>query len=133
MKVLLKGILSPEDARLCARYGFDGIIVSNHGGRAGDFGTTSISVLADVIAAVRGAIPVLVDSGFRRGMDIVKALALGATAVGVGRPYLWGLGAFGQQGVERVLELLNTETKVAMAHVGASRISDLTPGMVHRV
>jgi isopentenyl diphosphate isomerase/L-lactate dehydrogenase-like FMN-dependent dehydrogenase len=87
-------------------------------------------VLPDVLAAVRGRIPVLVDSGFRRGMDIVKAMAMGATAVGVGRPYLWGLGAFGQHGVERVLEILREETKTAMAEVGAATIKDLAPALI---
>lgn len=132
MKVVLKGVLAAEDASLCVKYGFDGIIVSNHGGRAGDFGTTSISVLPGIAAAVQRKIPILVDSGFRRGMDAVKALALGATAVGIGRPYLWGLGAFGQAGVERVLEILRTETMVSMAEVGASTIEDLRALTVSR-
>jgi isopentenyl diphosphate isomerase/L-lactate dehydrogenase-like FMN-dependent dehydrogenase len=131
LKVVLKGIMAPEDAVLSVKHGFDGIIVSNHGGRVGDFGASSISVLPDVLAAVRGRIPVLVDSGFRRGMDIVKAMAMGATAVGVGRPYLWGLGAFGQHGVERVLEILREETKTAMAEVGAATIKDLMPTLIH--
>lgn len=130
MKVTLKGIVAPEDAALCVKYGVDGIVVSNHGGRVGDFGTSSISVLPEVVAAVGGKIPVLVDSGFRRGMDVVKALAMGATAVGIGRPYLWGLGAFGQRGVQRVLEILREETKTAMAEVGAATLGDLVPEMI---
>jgi isopentenyl diphosphate isomerase/L-lactate dehydrogenase-like FMN-dependent dehydrogenase len=130
MKLTLKGILAPEDAALCVKHGMDGIIVSNHGGRVGDFGTSSIRALPEVIAAVGGKIPVLVDGGFRRGMDVIKALAMGATAVGVGRPYLWGLGAFGQRGVERVLEILRAETRTAMAEVGAATVRDLVPQMV---
>ncbi|MBI4164535.1 MAG: alpha-hydroxy-acid oxidizing protein [Acidobacteria bacterium] len=131
MKVVLKGIIAPEDAALCVKYGFDGMIVSNHGGRAGDFGTSSISVLPEIVAVVKGKIPILVDSGFRRGMDVIKALAMGATAVGICRPYLWGLGAFGQAGVERVLEILRTETRVAMAQAGAPSLKDLVPAMIH--
>ena len=132
MKVVLKGILAPEDAALCVKYGFDGLIVSNHGGRAGDFGLSSIAALPGVVEVVKGKIPILMDSGFRRGMDVIKALALGADAVGIGRPYLWGLGAFGQPGVERVLEILRTETLVAMAQVGASTIKDLVPELIYR-
>lgn len=132
MKVLIKGILEPEDAALAVKHGFDGVIVSNHGGRIDDTGTSTISVLQDVLAAVKGRIPVLVDSGFRRGTDVVKALAMGAAAVGIGKPYLWGLGAFGQDGVESVLRILQAETIAAMAQVGASRVKDLDPKTVHR-
>jgi len=102
MKLVIKGILTPEDARLCVEHGVDGIVVSNHGGRAEDSGLGSIEVLPGVIDAVQGQIPILVDSGFRRGTDIFKAIALGASAVCIGRPYLWGLAAFGQDGVEAV-------------------------------
>src|ERR1700720_2390467 len=118
MKIVLKGILTHEDATLAADNGIDGIIVSNHGGRVVDSGRATIEVLPDVIEAVGGRMPVLVDSGFRRGTDIIKALALGAQAVCVGRPYLWGLGAFGQAGVERVLEIFRKETHEAMQEVG---------------
>jgi FMN-dependent dehydrogenase len=90
-----------RDAKLAVNNGIDGIIVSNHGGRVVDSGRATIEVLPEIIEAVGGRIPVLVDSGFRRGTDIIKALAMGAQAVCVGRPYLWGLGAFGQPGVER--------------------------------
>jgi isopentenyl diphosphate isomerase/L-lactate dehydrogenase-like FMN-dependent dehydrogenase len=133
MKILIKGIIDPEDAAFCVKYGADGVYVSNHGGRAEDTGTSTISVLPEVVSAVGGKIPVLVDSGFRRGMDIVKALAMGATAVGVGRPYIWGLGAFGQPGVERVFEILRAETHAAMAQVGAATIKDLVPRMIHKI
>jgi len=132
VKFLLKGILAAEDAQLAADAGIDGIIVSNHGGRVEDGGLSTIEALPDVIDAVRGRMPVIIDSGFRRGTDIVKALALGARAVAVGRPYLWGLGAFGQPGVERVLELLRLETRTAMQQCGAPSIKDLTPALVRR-
>ena len=133
MKFLIKGILDADDAALAVKYGFDGIIVSNHGGRVDDSGTSAIACLPDVIAAVKGKFPVLVDSGFRRGIDVVKALAMGATAVGIGKPYLWGLGAFGQEGVESVLSLLKAETIAAMAQAGAPTVKDLAPKMIHRV
>ena len=113
--------------------GIDGIVVSNHGGRVEDSSPATIDVLPDIVAAVGGKMPVLVDSGFRRGADIVKALALGAQAVCIGRPYLWGLGAFGQAGVERVLELLRGETRAAMQQLGAPTVKDITPAMVRRV
>lgn len=133
MKCVVKGILTAEDAAELARLGYDGIIVSNHGGRADDSGRSTIEALPEVLAAVRGRIPVLVDSGFRRGTDIVKALAMGAAGVAVGRPYLWGLGAFGQAGVERALELLRTETYSAMQQVGAPNLKALTPAMVRHI
>jgi 4-hydroxymandelate oxidase len=132
MKIVLKGILAWEDAVLAAENGMDGIIVSNHGGRSEDSGRSTIDALPEIVEAVRGRIPILVDSGFRRGTDIVKALCMGATAVCVGRPYIWGLGAFGQAGVERVMELLTIETRAAMQQVGAPTIKHLVPGMVRR-
>jgi 4-hydroxymandelate oxidase len=132
-KLLLKGILAHEDAKLATEAGIDGIVVSNHGGRVEDSSPATIDVLPEIVAAVGGKMPVLVDSGFRRGADIVKALALGARAVCIGRPYLWGLGAFGQPGVERVLEILRGETRAAMQQLGAPSLKDLTPAMVRRV
>ncbi|MEA2890559.1 MAG: 4-hydroxymandelate oxidase [Bradyrhizobium sp.] len=132
VKLVLKGILTHEDAKLAAEAGIDAIIVSNHGGRMEDGVSATIDVLPDVVAAA-GSMPVLIDSGFRRGSDIVKALAIGAKAVCIGRPYLWGLGAFGQPGVERVLAILRAETRVAMAQIGAASLKDLTPAMVKRV
>jgi 4-hydroxymandelate oxidase len=131
-KIVLKGILDPEDARLAAEIGIDGIIVSNHGGRAEDGGGATIDALPDIVEATAGRMPILIDSGFRRGTDIVKALALGARAVCIGRPYLWGLGAFGQAGVERVLEILRGETRAAMQQLGAPSLGDLRPSMVRR-
>jgi 4-hydroxymandelate oxidase len=131
-KFLLKGILASEDAKLAADAGVDGVIVSNHGGRVEDGGLSTIEALPEIMDAAGGRMRVIIDSGFRRGTDIVKALALGAQAVAVGRPYLWGLGAFGQPGVERVLELLRLETRVAMQQCGAPSIKDLTPALVRR-
>jgi len=132
-RLVLKGLMTAEDARLAVDNGLDGIIVSNHGGRAEDSGRSTIDTLPEILAAVDGRIPVLVDSGFRRGTDIVKALALGARAVCIGRPYLWGLGAFGQAGVERVLDLLQQETRAAMMQVGTPALKFLTPALVKRV
>jgi isopentenyl diphosphate isomerase/L-lactate dehydrogenase-like FMN-dependent dehydrogenase len=133
MKIVIKGILAHEDAKLCVENGIDGIIVSNHGARGEDNGRATIDCLPEIVEVVNRRIPVLVDSGFRRGTDIVKGLALGAQGVCIGRPYLWGLGAFGQPGVERVLEILRTESRVAMQQCGAPSIKALTPALVHRV
>jgi isopentenyl diphosphate isomerase/L-lactate dehydrogenase-like FMN-dependent dehydrogenase len=131
MKILVKGILTHEDAKLAANTGIDAIIVSNHGGRSEDSGRSTIDALPEIIEAA-GRMPVLIDSGFRRGTDIVMALAMGAQGVCVGRPYIWGLGAFGQPGVERVLELLREELRVAMMQIGAPSIKHLVPAMVRR-
>ena len=132
MKIVLKGILAWEDAVLAVDAGMDGIIVSNHGARSEDSGRSTIDALPEIVEAVQGRMPILVDSGFRRGSDIVKALCMGATAVCVGRPYAWGLGAFGQPGVERVLELLRIETRAMMQQMGAPSVKQLTPAMVRR-
>ena len=132
MKILAKGILAWEDAVLAADNGLDGIIVSNHGARSEDNGLSTIEALPEIVDAVRGRVAVLVDSGFRRGTDIVKALAMGAQAVCIGRPYLWGLGAFGQPGVEKVLEILRTELRVAMQQCGVRSPGELTSAFVRR-
>jgi 4-hydroxymandelate oxidase len=132
MKVLIKGLESGDDAALALRAGADGIVVSNHGGRATDTGRGTLEALPEVVAAVKGRVPVLVDGGVRRGTDALKALALGATAVGIGRPYIWGLGAFGQPGVERVLHLLNEELRLAMVGVGARALHEITPAALIR-
>jgi 4-hydroxymandelate oxidase len=133
VKLVLKGILAFEDAKLAADAGIDAIVVSNHGGRVEDGVSATIDVLPEIVQAVDGRMPILVDSGFRRGSDIVKALAMGAQAVCIGRPYLWGLGAFGQPGVERVLAILRAETRNAMQQLGAPSLKNLTPAMVRRV
>lgn len=132
MKVVIKGILAPEDAELAVQAGVDGIVVSNHGARSEDSGRSTIDALPEIIEAVGGRMPVLVDSGFRRGTDIAKALCMGAQGVCIGRPYIWGLGAFGQPGVERVLELLRIELRAIMQQIGAPSIKHLTPAMVRR-
>jgi 4-hydroxymandelate oxidase len=133
MKIVIKGILTGEDAALAVKYGVDGLIVSNHGARGEDSGRSTIDVLPEVVEAVKGRTLVLIDGGFRRGTDIAKALAMGANGVCVGRPYLWGLGAFGQPGVEKVLELLRTEFRVAMMQCGVRTVKEFTPAFVRRV
>ncbi len=132
MKIILKGIVTAEDAELAVQNGMDGILVSNHGGRGEEYGRSTIDALPEIITAVKGRMPVIVDSGFRRGTAAVKALAMGAQAVGIGRPYLWGLGAFGQEGVERVLELMRTETRAAMQQCGVRSVKELNPSFVRR-
>ena len=131
MKLLLKGIQTREDAALCLEHGVDGIVVSNHGGRADETLRGAIDCLPEVVEAVAGRIPVFVDGGVRRGTDVFKALALGATAVGIGRPYIWGLGAFGTPGVERVLDILTRELRIVMTQMGAAKIADITPTSLH--
>lgn len=123
--MLLKGILTAEDARICVERGYDGIIVSNHGGRSMDYGPSSLEVLPEIVDAVGGKIPVIVDSGFRRGSDIVKAMAIGAKAVCLGRAPRWGLGAFGPQGVQRLLEIVQQEFVEAMARTGRASLAAL--------
>jgi len=125
MKLVVKGIETHEDAELCLKYGVDGIIVSNHGGRATETGRATIDILPEVVAAVGSRMPVLVDGGFRRGTDIFKALALGARAVAVGRPYIWGLSAFGQPGVEAVLDILRRELELIMRQSGVRSIREI--------
>jgi 4-hydroxymandelate oxidase len=123
MKLLIKGIETHEDARLCLENGVDGIIVSNHGGRAEESGRGTIDCLPEVVEAAGGRIPVLIDGGIRRGTDIFKALALGASAACIGRPYIWGLAAFGQAGVERVLDILRIELELVMKQCGRTSIA----------
>jgi len=130
MKLVLKGIETREDAELCVQNGVDGIIVSNHGGRAEESGRATIECLPEVIDAVQGKIPVLVDGGFRRGSDIFKALALGAKAICIGRPYTWGLAAFGQAGVEKVLDLLTREFELMMRHAGTTSLAKLNRSFI---
>ena len=130
MKLVLKGIETREDAELCVQNAVDGIIVSNHGGRAEESGRATIECLPEVVDAVQGKIPVLVDGGFRRGSDIFKALALGAKAICIGRPYVWGLAAFGQAGVEKVLDLLTRELELMMKHAGATSLAKLNRSFV---
>ena len=128
--MLAKGILTGEGAKKCLEHGVDGIVVSNHGGRALDYGPSSLEVLEEVVEAVDGRVPVLIDSGFRRGTDVLKALALGADAVCLGRASRWGLGAFGEPGAQKVLEIVNAELKQAMASVGAASLKDIDRSIV---
>jgi isopentenyl diphosphate isomerase/L-lactate dehydrogenase-like FMN-dependent dehydrogenase len=125
LPVLLKGVLHPKDARLASDYGAAGVIVSNHGGRQLDTVPASVDVLPEIVAAVEGRIEVFVDGGIRRGTDVVKAIALGARAVGVGRPIIWGLAVDGEKGVKRVLDILRREFDVAMALCGCSRVAEI--------
>jgi len=124
-KLLIKGILDPQDARLAIEHGADGITVSNHGGRSMDYGPSSLEVLPEIVAAVNGRIPVLFDSGIRRGADIFKALALGANGVQIGRTARWGLGAFGAAGAQRVIEILQAELVQVAAACGCAKLSDI--------
>jgi len=124
-KMLVKGILDPEDARLAIEHGADAIIVSNHGARSMDYAPSSLEVLPEIVAAVNGRIPVLFDSGIRRGADIFKALALGASGVCLGRAARWGLGAFGAAGAQRVFEILQQELVQVAAACGCTKLSDI--------
>jgi isopentenyl diphosphate isomerase/L-lactate dehydrogenase-like FMN-dependent dehydrogenase len=124
-RLVVKGIVTREDAELCIRHGADGIIVSNHGGRAEESLRPTIDSLVEVADAVKGRIPILLDGGIRRGTDIVKALALGATAVGIGRPQVWGLAAFGQAGVEAALTILRRELELVMKQAGTTSLAKI--------
>jgi 4-hydroxymandelate oxidase len=124
--LVIKGILDPDDARLAIEHGADAIIVSNHGGRSMDYGPSSLEVLPEIVAAVNGRIPILFDSGIRRGADIFKALALGASGVCLGRTTRWGLGAFGAAGAQRLIEMLQQELVQMAAACGCARLSDIT-------
>jgi 4-hydroxymandelate oxidase len=132
MKLLLKGIDTAEDAMLAREHGVDGVVVSNHGGRATDTGRGTIDILPEVVDAVGRQIPVFVDGGFRRGTDVFKALSLGARAVGIGRPYVWGLASFGQEGVERVIDILRAELMTTMRNCGVSSTAKFTRDFVLR-
>ncbi len=129
-KFIIKGIDTHEDAKLCLEHGLDGILVSNHGGRSTETGRSTIEALPEVAAAVGKKIPVFLDGGVRRGADVFKALALGATGVGIGRPTLWGLGAFGEAGVDRVLEILQRELKLVMGNCGTQKVADINRNYV---
>jgi 4-hydroxymandelate oxidase len=123
--LVLKGILEPEDAKLAIEHGADAIIVSNHGGRSMDYGPSTLEVLPEIVAAVNGRIPVIFDSGIRRGADIFKALALGANAVMLGRTTRWGLAAFGTAGAQRLIEILQQELVQVAAAAGCAKLSDI--------
>jgi isopentenyl diphosphate isomerase/L-lactate dehydrogenase-like FMN-dependent dehydrogenase len=130
MKVFLKGIVTREDAELAVEHGVDGLFCSNHGGRAENSMRATISSLPEVVEGTGGRIPVICDGGFRRGTDIFKAMALGAASIGIGRPYIWGLGAFGQEGVETVLALLRKEFELVMKQMGTLTVAEITKAYV---
>jgi (S)-mandelate dehydrogenase len=131
-KLLIKGVLTAADAERALALGCDGIVLSNHGGRSLDSCVAALEVLPEVVAAVRGRLPVIIDGGFRRGTDIVKALALGAEAVMLGRATLYGLAAGGEAGVARALEILCTETERVLGMLGCNSVSELGPQHVRR-
>jgi isopentenyl diphosphate isomerase/L-lactate dehydrogenase-like FMN-dependent dehydrogenase len=131
MEVFIKGIMDVEDALLCVKAGC-GVYVSNHGGRNEDTGKSSIAAFSEIAPVIKNKAPLFVDGGFRRGMDIVKALSMGATMVGFGRPYLWGLGAFGEAGVDRVIQIMKAEVIAAMQQVGVTSLKELNPRLVQR-
>ncbi len=132
MKFVLKGIVTREDTALALSHGVDGIIVSNHGGRQEESLRATLDCLPEVVAAAGGRVPVLIDGGFRRGTDIFKALALGASAICIGRPYLWGLGAFGEEGVARVLVILREELKRIMQFAGTTSLAAIDAAYLER-
>jgi isopentenyl diphosphate isomerase/L-lactate dehydrogenase-like FMN-dependent dehydrogenase len=130
LPMIMKGLLAPQDADLAVQHGMDVVYVSNHGGRRQDQLPSTIEVLPRILETVNGRAQVVVDSGFMRGTDVVKALALGANAVGIGKLMLWALAAAGEPGLERALDLLKREISATMANVGASSIGELTPDLV---
>jgi isopentenyl diphosphate isomerase/L-lactate dehydrogenase-like FMN-dependent dehydrogenase len=132
LPVVVKGIMGADDARAAVNAGADALVVSNHGGRILDYNRAALEALPEVVDAVGGKIPVLLDSGFRSGGDIVKALALGAKAVLVGRPVAWGVGAFGALGVERVFAIFTEELQRVLTMTGAARIADVCFWMLFR-
>jgi isopentenyl diphosphate isomerase/L-lactate dehydrogenase-like FMN-dependent dehydrogenase len=125
LPVIVKGVMTAEDTERAVKYGLSGVVVSNHGARQLDQVGGTIEALPECVKAANGKIPVLIDGGFRRGTDIFKALALGASAVGIGRPYLWGMAAFGRNGVARVIELLRAELGTDMGMAGVGKLSQI--------
>jgi len=132
LPLLLKGVLRKDDALRAAEYGVDGIVVSNHGGRQLDGTPAALEVLEEIAEALDGRMEILLDSGVRRGTDVVKALALGAKAVLLGRPYVWALAASGQAGVQNALRLLREEFDVAMALAGCARVAEIDASLIWR-
>ena len=130
LPVVVKGIMGGDDARAAVNAGADALVVSNHGGRILDYNRAALEALPEVVDAVGGKVPVLLDSGVRSGGDIIKALALGAKAVLIGRPMAWGVGAFGARGVERVFSILGEEMQRVMTLTGAARIADVTQSIL---
>jgi isopentenyl diphosphate isomerase/L-lactate dehydrogenase-like FMN-dependent dehydrogenase len=131
--ILIKGVIAGDDGRLAVEHGVAGVVVSNHGGRQLDGTLATIDALPDVVEAVEGRVPVLIDGGIRRGTDVFKAVALGASAVLIGRPYLWGLAVAGEDGVVSVLEMLRREVELTMALAGCPSVAAITRDHVRRV
>jgi 4-hydroxymandelate oxidase len=131
-KLIVKGVVTGEDAALAVEHGADGVVVSNHGGRNEETLRAPVDCLAEVVAAVQGRVPVFVDGGIRRGTDIFKALALGATAVGIGRPQVWGLAAFGRPGVEAVIDIYTRELAAIMQQAGTPTLDSINGRTVVR-
>ena len=131
-RLLIKGIVTGEDAAVAVEHGADGVIVSNHGGRNEETLRATVDCVPEVVAAVQGRIPVFLDGGIRRGTDVFKALALGATAVGIGRPQAWGLAAFGQPGVEAMIDILNRELAAIMRQAGTPTVDSIGSASVLR-
>ena len=132
LPILLKGIMTAEDARLAVEHGLDGIVVSNHGGRQLDWSLATLDALPEIVEAVDGGLEILMDGGIRRGTDVLKALALGARAVLIGRPVLWGLGAGGTDGILRMVELIRGELISAMGHCGVTSTMDVPRSIIVR-
>jgi 4-hydroxymandelate oxidase len=130
LPIALKGVMHPEDARIALRRGVDALIVSNHGGRQLDTVPATIGLLPAIADAVAGTVPLVLDGGVRRGTDVVKALALGARAVAIGRPVLWGLAVAGEEGVRQVLEMLRSELDHALTLCGIGSLGDLGRDLV---
>jgi isopentenyl diphosphate isomerase/L-lactate dehydrogenase-like FMN-dependent dehydrogenase len=130
LPVVAKGIMTGEDAQLCAETGIDGVIVSNHGGRHLDNTLATVEVLSEAAAAARGKLEIYLDGGIRRGADVVKAIALGAKAVFIGRPLFWGLAVDGEKGVIRVLNILREEIEITMAKCGRPTVASIDPTVV---
>jgi isopentenyl diphosphate isomerase/L-lactate dehydrogenase-like FMN-dependent dehydrogenase len=128
--IIIKGIVTHEDARICVERGYDGIVVSNHGGRSMDYGPSTFEVLPEIVAAVNGKIPVMIDSGFRRGSDVLKALALGADAIWLGRTPRWALGAYGPLGVQKLLDITFKELVDATAAAGRTTLASIDASIV---
>ena len=128
--MLAKGILTPEDARICIDHGCDGVYVSNHGGRSLDYAPSTLEVLPAIVDAVGGRVPVIFDSGVRRGTDVLKALAHGAKAVCLGRVPRWGLAAYGPEGVQKAIEIVHAELVQAMAYTGRTSIESVNRSIV---
>ena len=132
LPVVVKGIMGADDAKAAVNSGADALIVSNHGGRILDFNRSALEALPEVVEAVGGKVPVLLDSGVRSGGDIVKALALGAKAVLIGRPVAWGVGAFGARGVERVFAILAEEMQRVLTMTGVAHVRDVSRSILFR-